>query len=147
MDWVMRVVICGRCRNQWVLRKILIISGAITIVLAWYLFRRLALIFVPGVGFSRSGLRLGQGGGFYDCVLSALAASANGTRTVGVAFHEQDCLRLFAMNNMITPVVAADLVSLTTHVDNRSMQNLELQFFWSLGKSVTSFTSLLDECS
>jgi len=41
----------------------------------------LATVVVPGIGFTRDGWRLGQGGGFYDRVLAAHSG-----QTVGIAF-------------------------------------------------------------
>lgn len=41
------------------------------------------VILVPGIAFDRTGYRLGQGGGFYDCLLAALPA---GTVTIGIGF-------------------------------------------------------------
>ncbi|TVR07605.1 MAG: 5-formyltetrahydrofolate cyclo-ligase [Planctomycetota bacterium] len=42
------------------------------------------VMLVPGLGFSHSGARLGQGGGFYDRILPA--ARARGVYCLGVAF-------------------------------------------------------------
>jgi 5-formyltetrahydrofolate cyclo-ligase len=47
-----------------------------------------AVIVVPGLGFARSGERLGRGGGFYDRSLVAPPLSGRGYR-IGVAFAEQ----------------------------------------------------------
>ena len=44
------------------------------------------LILVPGVAFTRAGLRLGRGGGFYDRLLAGLPAS---TIRIGVCFASQ----------------------------------------------------------
>ncbi|MBU9888478.1 MAG: 5-formyltetrahydrofolate cyclo-ligase [Candidatus Omnitrophica bacterium] len=46
---------------------------------------RMDLIVVPGVGFDRSGGRLGRGGGYYDKVLKR----ASGVPTIGLCFREQ----------------------------------------------------------
>lgn len=46
----------------------------------------LDLLLVPGLAFSRDGVRLGRGGGFYDRFLGALPARVP---TVGVAFAFQ----------------------------------------------------------
>ena len=43
------------------------------------------LVLVPGLAFSRKGIRLGQGRGYYDRFLSQL----NGTTTLGVGFDWQ----------------------------------------------------------
>ena len=43
------------------------------------------LVLVPGLAFSREGIRLGQGRGYYDRFLSQL----NGTSTLGVGFDWQ----------------------------------------------------------
>jgi 5-formyltetrahydrofolate cyclo-ligase len=45
-----------------------------------------ALVCVPGLGFTREGLRLGRGGGYYD---RFLAATEGSTTTVGLAFAFQ----------------------------------------------------------
>ena len=44
------------------------------------------VILVPGVAFTRGGLRCGRGGGFYDRLLAALPVSA---WKIGVCFGEQ----------------------------------------------------------
>lgn len=44
------------------------------------------LVLVPGVAFTKSGLRCGRGGGFYDRLLGELPAS---TAKIGVCFSEQ----------------------------------------------------------
>ncbi len=47
-----------------------------------------AVVLVPGVGFDRTGMRLGRGRGFYDRALGALRA-AGGVCAVGLAFECQ----------------------------------------------------------
>jgi 5-formyltetrahydrofolate cyclo-ligase len=47
-----------------------------------------AVVLVPGLGFSRTGERLGRGKGYYDRALSAPPIQGRGLR-VGVAFREQ----------------------------------------------------------
>jgi len=47
-----------------------------------------AIILVPGLGFSRTGRRLGRGKGYYDRTLSAPPIHGRGLR-LGVAFREQ----------------------------------------------------------
>lgn len=44
------------------------------------------LLLIPGLGFSKSGLRLGRGGGYYDRVLSAKSSN---TKVIGVCFNYQ----------------------------------------------------------
>ena len=46
----------------------------------------LDLLLVPGVGFDRSGARLGQGGGYYDRLLARTSGDID---TVGIAFSSQ----------------------------------------------------------
>ena len=45
------------------------------------------MLIVPVIAFDNRGHRLGYGGGYYDCTLSALAAT--GSVSVGVAFEDQ----------------------------------------------------------
>jgi 5-formyltetrahydrofolate cyclo-ligase len=47
---------------------------------------RIELFVVPGLGFTRSGKRLGRGGGYYD---ATLRAASEKSRRVGLAFNEQ----------------------------------------------------------
>lgn len=46
----------------------------------------LDIIFVPGAAFSKTGFRMGYGGGFYDRLL---ASKKNSTPAIGLAFTEQ----------------------------------------------------------
>ena len=48
------------------------------------------LVFVPLLGFDRSGARLGQGGGYYDRTLAALRADGAPVRAVGLAYAGQE---------------------------------------------------------
>jgi 5-formyltetrahydrofolate cyclo-ligase len=50
---------------------------------------QLRMVVVPGVGFDRSGHRLGQGGGHYDRLLERLRASAHPCLIVGLAYAVQ----------------------------------------------------------
>ena len=45
------------------------------------------MLIVPVIAFDNHGYRLGYGGGYYDCTLSALASA--GSVSVGVAFEDQ----------------------------------------------------------
>ena len=60
------------------------------------------LVFVPGVGFTRSGKRLGQGGGFYDRFL----AQRHDVISVGVAFSVQ----------LVADIPTEDFDQIMTHV-------------------------------
>ncbi len=46
----------------------------------------LDIILIPGIGFDRSGYRLGQGGGYYDRYLPRIRTDC---LTIGIAFDEQ----------------------------------------------------------
>jgi 5-formyltetrahydrofolate cyclo-ligase len=48
--------------------------------------RRLDVVVVPGLAFTRSGERLGQGGGHFDRFLTRLSGDC---LRIGVAFHDQ----------------------------------------------------------
>lgn len=50
---------------------------------------RLDAIIVPGLGFDRSGNRLGRGAGFYDRFLARMRGTRTGPRTIGVCFDAQ----------------------------------------------------------
>lgn len=52
--------------------------------------RRLQLLFVPLLGFTASGQRLGQGGGYYDRALARL----HSPRLIGLAYACQQCAAL-----------------------------------------------------
>lgn len=49
----------------------------------------LDLVFVPALGLSAAGTRLGQGGGYYDRTLSTVRGSKNAPRLVGVVFPDE----------------------------------------------------------
>lgn len=52
----------------------------------------LDLILMPGLGFDRSGRRLGRGKGFYDNYLERCITQSSGKPyTIAVAFKEQLC--------------------------------------------------------
>jgi 5-formyltetrahydrofolate cyclo-ligase len=52
------------------------------------------LLLVPVVGFDRSGVRLGHGGGFYDRALAVIHARGRRPPLVGLAFSVQEVPRI-----------------------------------------------------
>ncbi|KAJ8271551.1 hypothetical protein COCON_G00104100 [Conger conger] len=55
----------------------------------------LELILMPGLGFDKSGNRLGRGKGFYDTYLERCTRHAKGKPyTIGLAFKEQVCQKV-----------------------------------------------------
>lgn len=66
------------------------------------------LVFVPGLGFSRAGGRLGRGGGFYDRILARV--KADGAIAVGVCFFCQilDSIPMEPHDVSVDGVVFAD---------------------------------------
>lgn len=60
--------------------------------------RGVQVIFMPLVGFDRTGARLGMGAGYYDRLLAfrRLRSAWRGPRLVGLAYHFQEIARLAA---------------------------------------------------
>lgn len=72
----------------------------------------LDLILMPGLGFDRSGKRLGRGKGFYDTYLERCISSPRGKPyTVALAFKEQLCQEIPVDDNdvLIDEVLYEDL--------------------------------------
>ena len=67
----------------------------------------LDVVFVPGVAFDRTRLRLGRGGGYYDRLIAQLSPH---TTTIGVAFDFQilDTLPVYAPHDEKTDFVVTD---------------------------------------
>ncbi len=72
--------------TEWVMRPWGISEPKFAKQLIWQ--KQPALILVPGLAFTREGIRLGRGGGYYDRFLSSQIDEKH-TEIVGISFSEQ----------------------------------------------------------
>jgi 5-formyltetrahydrofolate cyclo-ligase len=75
------------------------------------------VMMVPLLAYTRTGDRLGYGGGYYDATIAALKAENPGLRTVGIAYAGQGVTRLpLEETDMPLDFVLTEKGLITTHL-------------------------------